>query len=110
VIPDSQAKSLLHISAQVGNSSSREGWEVVELYVGAEHPSVDAPIRRLCGLQRIQLAPGEGRFVEFDLNLEDIFPGPGPTPDGGRLVITVGGGQPLGKTPYVETRFSSWPK
>jgi beta-glucosidase len=110
VIPDSKTKSLLHISAQVGNSSSREGWEVVELYVGGEHPSVDAPIRRLCGLQRIQLAPGEGRFVEFDLNLEDIFPGPGPTPDGGRLVISVGGGQPLGKTPHVETRFRSWPK
>jgi beta-glucosidase len=105
VIPDSKNKSLLHISAQVGNSSSREGGEVVELYVAGEHPSVDAPIRRLCGLQRIQLAPGENRFVEFDLNLEDIFPGPETSPDRGRLVITVGGGQPLGKTPYVETRF-----
>jgi beta-glucosidase len=105
VIPDSKNKSVLHISAQVANSSSREGWEVVELYVAGEHPSVDAPIRRLCGVQRIQLAPGEGRFVDFDLNLEDIFPGPETTPDRDRLVITVGGGQPLGKTPYVETRF-----
>jgi beta-glucosidase len=105
VTPDSKNKSLLHISAHVGNSSSREGREVVQLYVGGEHPSVDAPIRQLCGLQPIQLAPGESRFVEFDLNLEDIFLEPEPTPDRGRLVITVGGGQPLGKTPHVETRF-----
>ena len=105
VIPDSKNNSLLHISAHVGNSSSREGREVVQLYVGGEHPSVDAPIRQLCGLQPIQLAAGESRFVEFDLNLEDIFLGPEPSPDRGRLVITVGGGQPLGKTPHVETRF-----
>jgi len=110
VIPDSKNKSLLHISAQVRNSSSREGREVVQLYVGGEHPSVDAPIRRLCGLQRIQLSAGESRSVEFDLNLfdlnlEDISLGPETTPDRGRLLITVGGGQPLGKTSYVETRF-----
>src|SRR5258708_7333856 len=54
VIPDSKNKSLLHISAQVENSSSREGAEVVQLYVGSEHRAVDTPIRRLCGLQRIQ--------------------------------------------------------
>jgi beta-glucosidase len=105
VIPDSKNKSLLHISAQVENSSSREGPEVVELYVRSEHPPVDAPIRRLCGLQRILLAPGESRSVEFDLNLDDISLGPETTQDLGRLVISVGGGQPLNETPHVETRF-----
>jgi beta-glucosidase len=105
VNPDPGNKSLLHISAQVENSSSREGVEVVQLYVGSEHRAADAPIRRLCGLQRIQLAPGESRSVEFDLNLEDISLGPETTADRGRLVISVGGGQPLDETPYVETRF-----
>jgi beta-glucosidase len=105
VIPDSKNKSLLHITAQVENSSSREGAEVVQLYVGSEHRAVDAPIRRLCGFQRIQLAPGESRSVEFDLNLEGISLGPETIPDRGRLAISVGGGQPLGETPHIETRF-----
>ncbi len=95
-------QSLVHISVQVENSSSREGAEVVQLYVGNERQAPDAPIRRLCGLQRVSLASGESRSLEFDLNLEDIFTRVG---DRSGLVVSVGGGQPLGETPHVETRF-----
>jgi beta-glucosidase len=105
VNPDPGNKSLLHISAQVENSSSREGAEVVQLYVGSEHRAADTPIRQLCGLQRIQLAPRESRSVEFDLNLADALTVTATTMDGGRIIISVGGGQPLGETPHLETRF-----
>jgi beta-glucosidase len=105
VNPDSRNKSLLHISAQVENSSSREGSEVVQLYVGIENRAPDSPIRRLRGLQRIQLAPGERRSVEFDLNLEEVSVAAETSSDSARLLISVGGGQPLNGTPHVEGRF-----
>ena len=104
VTPDARNKSLLHISARVENSSSREGAEVVQLYVGGENRGADSPIRQLCGLQRIQLAPNENHSVEFDLNLEELTP-VDRTPDSSRLVISVGSGQPLDGTPHVEARF-----
>ena len=103
--PDPRNKFFLHISAQVENSSSREGAEVVQLYVGSENRGADSPIRRLCGLQRIQLAPSENRSVEFDLNLEEVFVGAETSSDSGRLVISVGSGQPLDGSPHVEARF-----
>ena len=105
VSPDARNKSLLHISAQVENSSSREGVEVVQLYVGAESRGADSPIRQLCGLRRIQLAPSENRSVEFDLDLEEVSVGAETSSDSGRLVISVGSGQPLDRTPHVEARF-----
>jgi beta-glucosidase len=105
VSPDARNKSLLHISAEVENSSSREGAEVVQLYVGSENRGANSPIRQLCGLQRIQLAPSETRSVEFDLNLDEVSVAAETSSDGSRLVISVGGGQPLDGTPHVEARF-----
>jgi beta-glucosidase len=105
VHPDSGNKSLLHVSAQVENTSSREGAEVVQLYVGSENRAPDSPIRRLCGLQRIQLAPGENRSVEFDLDLKEVRAAAETSSGSARLVISVGGGQPLDGTPHVEARF-----
>jgi beta-glucosidase len=105
VNPDSGNKSLLHISAQVENSSSREGAEVAQLYVGSENRAADSPIRRLCAWQRIQLAPGESRSVQFDLNLEEGSIAGEASSDRGKLVISVGSGQPLDRTSHVEARF-----
>jgi beta-glucosidase len=104
VNPDSVNKSLLHISAQVENSSSRAGAEVVQLYVASENRLAGSPIRQLCGLQRIQFAPGESRSVEFDLNLEEVSFA-AENSDSGRLAISEGGGQPLDGIPHVEARF-----
>ncbi len=105
VIPDARNKSLLHILAQVENSSSREGAEIAQLYVGSEHRVADAPIRQMCGWLRIQLEPGQHRSVEFDLDLKDLSPATGR----GRLAISVGSGQPLGATPRVETLLDRMP-
>jgi beta-glucosidase len=100
VNPNTDNKSLLHISAQVENTSDVQGAEVVQLYVGREHQQF--PIRQLSGFRRIQLASHESRSVEFDFKPEDISRGPEGT---GRLVISIGGGQPLGSTSYVETKY-----
>jgi beta-glucosidase len=105
VNPDSRNRFLLHISAQVQNSSSREGAEVAQLYVGSENRAADNPIRRLCGWQRIQLAPRESRSVEFDLNLEEGSIAAEAASHSGKLVISVGSGQPLDGISHVEARF-----
>jgi len=103
VNPDPQNKSLLHVAAQVENTSLREGAEVVQLYVdGGGQPTSNVPIRRLCGFERIQLAPGEKRTVAFELSTERTAT---KVPEIGSRIITVGGGQPLGETSQVETVF-----
>jgi len=81
------------IRATVKNSSSREGDEVVQLYMsgGSEE---EAPIRTLRGFQRIHLGAGERREVKFTLAPEDL--------PKGKVEISVGGGQPVGSTPHVK--------
>jgi beta-glucosidase len=59
------------IRAMVKNTSSREGDEVVQLYVGGGADQ-DAPIRSLRGFQRIHLRAGESREVKFILPHEDL--------------------------------------
>ena len=81
------------ISATVKNTSSREGDEVVQLYIGGG-ADPDAPIRDLRGFQRIHLKAGESREVQFMLAIEDV--------PKAKVEISVGGGQPVGSTPHVK--------
>ena len=80
------------IRATVKNTSTRDGDEVVQLYV-AGGPGEDAPVRCLRGFQRIHLRAGESRQVSFALE-SDV-----PT---SKVEISVGGGQPVGNTPHVK--------
>jgi beta-glucosidase len=57
----------LTASAQVTNTGSRAGEEVVQLYVRLRGTSVAQPVRALKGFQRVSLAPGETKKVTFDL-------------------------------------------
>ena len=78
------------VSVRVKNESTREGDEVAQLYLST---GGDA-IRQLRGFQRVHLRPGETRDLQFTLAAEDV-----PT---GKLTISIGGGQPIGKIPHVE--------
>jgi beta-glucosidase len=80
------------VRATVRNTSSRDGDEVVQLYVGGG-PEEGAPIRSLRGFQRIHLRAGESRDVSFTLRSEDV---PKSAVD-----VSVGGGQPLANIPHV---------
>ena len=57
----------LTASAQVTNTGSRTGEEVVQLYVRLRGTSVAQPVRALKGFQRVSLAAGETKKVTFDL-------------------------------------------
>jgi beta-glucosidase len=80
------------ISAQVRNTSSLDGDEVVQLYV-AGGPGTEAPIRSLRGFQRIHLRAGESRQVRFALDAGEL-------PESA-VEVSVGGGQPMETIPHV---------
>ncbi len=80
------------VRAMVRNTSTRDGDEVVQLYVGGG-PEEEAPIRSLRGFQRIHLRRGESREVTFTLGTDDL---PKTAAE-----VSVGGGQPLAGTPHV---------
>ena len=61
----SQPGTVLTANAEVTNTGSRTGEEVVQVYVRLEGTSVAEPVRALKGFQRISLAPGETRKVDI---------------------------------------------
>jgi beta-glucosidase len=78
---DKSHEDALTVSADVTNTGTRPGDEVVQLYVRLQGTSVALPVRALKGFQRISLAPGETRKVTFHLgpdafafwNIHNIF-------------------------------------
>jgi beta-glucosidase len=80
------------IKATVKNASTRDGDEVVQLYVG-NGAGEESPIRSLRGFQRIHLRAGESRQVNFTLRVEDL--------PKYAVEISVGGGQPLANISHV---------
>jgi beta-glucosidase len=73
------------VRVAVKNVSSRDGDEVVQLYLGGG-AGAEAPIRNLRGFQRVHLRAGETREVQFTLGVGDVPSSPVP--------VSVGGGQP----------------
>jgi beta-glucosidase len=55
------------VSVDVRNSGARAGDETVQLYIRDKVSSVTRPVKELKGFQRVTLAAGEKRTVEFTL-------------------------------------------
>lgn len=62
----------LTISVPVKNIGSREGKEVVQLYIGDEKASVLRPVKELKGFQKVNLKPGEETLVTFTVTPDDL--------------------------------------
>ncbi|HXS98485.1 MAG TPA: glycoside hydrolase family 3 C-terminal domain-containing protein [Candidatus Limnocylindrales bacterium] len=82
------------VTVRVSNKSNRDGDEVAELYIEGDG-AANSAIRQLRGFQRVHLKAGEAREIEFTLKAEDL--------PKGKVKISVGGGQPVGSVPHVET-------
>jgi beta-glucosidase len=87
---------LITVSVDITNKSKRDGDEVAELYIS--HPdAVKKPIRALKGFQRIFIKAGDTRHISFTLDQDALSlvneKGESYLPKG-KLVISVGGGQP----------------
>jgi beta-glucosidase len=61
------AKPAMTASATVTNTGKASAEEVVQLYIGLRGASIEEPMRKLAGFQRVKLAPGEAKRVEFAL-------------------------------------------
>ncbi len=84
------------VSVVVKNTGSRDGEEVVQLYV-ANRRDFTTPIRSLKGFRRIGLGAGESQKVEFTLTREDLSlvdESGDMIPMRGDVMISLGGGQP----------------
>lgn len=58
----------LTVSIDITNTGSREGKEVVQLYVADEESSVIRPMKELKGFEKVSLKPGETKTVQFTLD------------------------------------------
>jgi beta-glucosidase len=62
----------LHVTAEIENIGKRNGTEVVQLYVHDRVAPTSRPVRELKGFQRVALAPGERKRVEFTVQAQDL--------------------------------------
>jgi beta-glucosidase len=60
------------VAVDVTNSGARAGIEVAQLYVHDRLASLTRPVMELRGFQRVALAPGETRTVQFTLRPEHL--------------------------------------
>ena len=60
------------VSVEVANASDREADEVVQLYIHQRYGTSSRPVRELKAFQRVTLAAGEKRTVEFDIGPDEL--------------------------------------
>jgi beta-glucosidase len=101
------------VEANVKNTSARDGDEVVEAYVSRGMTASD-PIRELVGIKRIHLQAGASSDVQFTIDLSPALGAPASASGAqspaatatagatGKITFSVGGGQPLPGTQFVE--------
>jgi beta-glucosidase len=59
-------------TANVTNTGSRTGDEVVQLYIHDPTASIEQPVRRLRAFERVTLTPGQTKTVTFKLTGNDV--------------------------------------
>ncbi len=68
--PETDTSAATIAEADVTNTGSRPGNEVVQLYIQLTGTSVAEPVRMLKGFQTVSIAPGETKKVRFELKPE----------------------------------------
>ena len=66
------AGDMLKVSVKVANTGSRAGKEAVLLYSSDLVASLIPDVKRLRGFEKISLAPGESKVVEFELPAKEL--------------------------------------
>lgn len=67
-----QKSGPITVGVDVKNTGSVAGTEVVQLYIRNTSASLEQPVRELKGFERVTLAPGEQKHVEFALGFEEL--------------------------------------
>lgn len=95
------------VKVVVTNTGTREGAEVVQLYLRDLEASTRVPIHSLQGFRRVTLAPGSSEEVIFHLapkQLTVVLDDGTRVVEAGEFEVFVGGGQP-GTPGVVSSRF-----
>ena len=66
------ADGKLTVTVAVTNTGSREGQEVVQLYIADKKSSLPRPVKELKGFQKVKLAPGETKNVSFTIEKDAL--------------------------------------
>lgn len=61
----------VRVSVTVKNTGSRDGDEVVQVYLRDVESSIPMPIKKLCGFKRVFIKKGESKTVDIDVNVVD---------------------------------------
>jgi beta-glucosidase len=102
-----KAGATLKLRAEVRNTGTRAGDEVVEVYLDGPRSPL-APRHALVGFRRVHLASGERHHVEFELPprlLSAVDTAGVRAVEPGQYSVFVGGGQP-GDAPGVTASFT----
>ncbi|WP_297642159.1 glycoside hydrolase family 3 C-terminal domain-containing protein [uncultured Bacteroides sp.] len=67
-----QADGKLTVRVTVKNTGTREGREVVQLYISDKKSSLPRPVKELKGFRKVKLAPGEAKEVAFTIDKEAL--------------------------------------
>lgn len=67
-----EADGTVTVSVPVTNVGSREGAEVVQLYISDLKSSLPRPVKELKGFSKVKLAPNETKMVTFTVNKEAL--------------------------------------
>jgi beta-glucosidase len=100
----------VEVSVTLRNAGSRDGEEVVQLYVEDLEASVHAPHHSLRGFRRVALEPGESERVVFEVTPRDLSL---IDEDGqrvlepGRFRLWLGGSQPDARSAELTGRAAS---
>jgi beta-glucosidase len=72
VTPSKVITGTFVVEAKIRNTGTRDGAEVVELYVHDGHSKIDRPVHELKGFERVELQAGGTKTVQFTLNRADL--------------------------------------
>ena len=66
------ATDSLTLSVPITNTGRTKGKEVVELFIGEEHPAEERPTKELKNFVKVELDPGETKTVSFTIKPSDL--------------------------------------
>jgi beta-glucosidase len=67
-----QSPEKIKISISIKNTGTREGSDVVQLYISAVKPLEDRPVKELKAFKKVKLSPGEEKVVDFEVSKDDL--------------------------------------
>lgn len=69
---EGSADDVFTVTIPVTNSGSREGKEVVQLYISDKKSSVERPVKELKGFRKVSLKPGETAEIKFEIGRDAL--------------------------------------